>query len=541
MASKIFMGDMPELMENILNYLNNEYHSLYSCALVSRHWCKMAIPVIWRDPFSLERNPIIIPIYLSYLIEAEKLILKEHGLIVDYPNTLFHYARFLEVLNLAFLNGKVIQWIKLQLFDQQTNISSLKNHIINLLLKIFIDGGARLTKFKLSFFNNIGEIKSEIFNLLDLNKRFFSRLEEVYVNVVRVDKPCFDKAIELLRILAKNATKLNSFNISSLKVPPILDSDYHSKLCHEFIRIIKSQEKLKRFGLFGRPIFYIRLNEVILALESQKKTLKEIIIYNCRYNIEFEELINGGKLEKLDVIRIINCKGGDKMLKSLNINHYKVSTLEITTTYYANRLDYSVRTLNVIQILENSGTLLQRFKFNLGGHEISSQTLLLETLLAFCPNIVYLNLSTVNLSDQLLNLISSLQKLQFLTLYWIEDKSDIMKERVIQLAKILPSTLQYLDLSKNLHIDILLNQCDAPLRQLIFYVDYFYKKKMEALINYYTKKRTLHEVNIVIYTKETRFYRFEDWNVSATCWDKIKQALKGHVKLLPYQSIVVNC
>ncbi|KAF0541527.1 hypothetical protein F8M41_005297 [Gigaspora margarita] len=33
MASKIHMGDMPELMENIFNNLNNEICSLYSCAL----------------------------------------------------------------------------------------------------------------------------------------------------------------------------------------------------------------------------------------------------------------------------------------------------------------------------------------------------------------------------------------------------------------------------------------------------------------------------------------------------------------------------
>ncbi|RIB25470.1 hypothetical protein C2G38_469754 [Gigaspora rosea] len=52
MASKILMGDMPELMENILNNLKNDPNSLYSCALASRHWCKMSIPILWQNPFS---------------------------------------------------------------------------------------------------------------------------------------------------------------------------------------------------------------------------------------------------------------------------------------------------------------------------------------------------------------------------------------------------------------------------------------------------------------------------------------------------------
>src|SRR5260364_300794 len=80
MASKIFTGDMPEIMENILKNLNNEFYSLYSCALVSRHWCKMTIPILWQDPFSFEPNSLFIPKYFSSfdkpLGSNEKLILK---------------------------------------------------------------------------------------------------------------------------------------------------------------------------------------------------------------------------------------------------------------------------------------------------------------------------------------------------------------------------------------------------------------------------------------------------------------------------------
>src|SRR5690242_12520261 len=106
MASKIFIGLMPELMEIILNNLENDLYSLYSCALVSRHWCKISIPILWQDPFSsflFDRKPSFISKYLSSLNEDDKFILKNHGINQEFSKTLFNYARFLKVLDLFHL------------------------------------------------------------------------------------------------------------------------------------------------------------------------------------------------------------------------------------------------------------------------------------------------------------------------------------------------------------------------------------------------------------------------------------------------------
>src|SRR5260363_256713 len=115
MASKVLMGDMPELMENILKHLNNEIYSLYSCALINRHWCKMSIPILWQDPFSIEQRSLFIPIYFSSLGEDEKLdvkgCLKEFGINIEFCNPLFDYARFLKVLHTYRLVNKVREWM----------------------------------------------------------------------------------------------------------------------------------------------------------------------------------------------------------------------------------------------------------------------------------------------------------------------------------------------------------------------------------------------------------------------------------------------
>ncbi|RIB25481.1 hypothetical protein C2G38_2031016 [Gigaspora rosea] len=59
MASKIFMGDMPELMENIINNLKNVPNSLYSCALLIFESGAVLHKLILSFPDSFEFKPEI--------------------------------------------------------------------------------------------------------------------------------------------------------------------------------------------------------------------------------------------------------------------------------------------------------------------------------------------------------------------------------------------------------------------------------------------------------------------------------------------------
>ncbi|POG73895.1 hypothetical protein GLOIN_2v1580665, partial [Rhizophagus irregularis DAOM 181602=DAOM 197198] len=38
-CSKIFSGDLPELIYEIIKYFQNDYSTLYSCILVNKLWC----------------------------------------------------------------------------------------------------------------------------------------------------------------------------------------------------------------------------------------------------------------------------------------------------------------------------------------------------------------------------------------------------------------------------------------------------------------------------------------------------------------------
>ncbi|CAG8747042.1 7567_t:CDS:1, partial [Cetraspora pellucida] len=98
---------------------------------------------------------------------------------------------------------------------------------------------------------------------------------------------------------------------------------------------------------------------IISALESQRKSLQEIKIWNRDYSAEFEVLINR---ENLTTVRIIDCREEKKLLNALDTSLYKISTLKISS--------HTINAQNIIQILEKSGSLLQRLKIYSEDQEI---------------------------------------------------------------------------------------------------------------------------------------------------------------------------
>src|SRR2546430_8859637 len=110
--SKIFSGDLPELMYDIIKYFQNDFSTLHSCILVNRLWCRLAIPLLWEDPFSNPtKNYHFIEIYLCDLNKGDKTKLNEDGIDSNlFPsNTLFNYPSFIKYLDSTW---RIIQYIE---------------------------------------------------------------------------------------------------------------------------------------------------------------------------------------------------------------------------------------------------------------------------------------------------------------------------------------------------------------------------------------------------------------------------------------------
>src|SRR5690349_10529018 len=102
--SKIFSGDLPELTYYVIKYLKNDFSTLHSCILINRLWCRLAMPLLWENPFSIcNGNYNFIEIYLHnlnghYKTKLNKYTINDNSLLP--LNTLFNYSSFLKYLNI---------------------------------------------------------------------------------------------------------------------------------------------------------------------------------------------------------------------------------------------------------------------------------------------------------------------------------------------------------------------------------------------------------------------------------------------------------
>ncbi|KAF0479012.1 RNI-like protein [Gigaspora margarita] len=408
------------------------------------------------------------------------------------------------ILNLWKFKCTVDDWI--ELFNSKShNDDTSSHHITNLLFKFLIESGAILLKFSLCFSKSL-EFKPEIFYSLGQNVQFFSQIQ--HLSFVLVDLN-IESATTWLRALAKNVAKIRTLKFCEV--------DYNGHVHHvndmlpliySFIYIIKSQEQLRKFSLFG--ISYItKFHGIISALESQKNSLQEFRIDNCNFSAEFEVLNN---CKNLDILRIMYCN--PILSKLSNILDYKISTLQLT--------DYPIDARSIALILKKSGILLQRLCFE-SDHEINEEPLLLEAIKSFCPNITCLRIVGFVFSTQFIELIGNFQKLQFLSLWC--NTNDIpyveLKIRIIQFSKILPLTLEdiYLFSWLQKYVDIFFNHCNTPLKKLSIY-EIYNEKIFKALVEFCIRIKTLNYVSVIRYLKLD---------------DNFKKELETYVALVPYK------
>src|SRR6266542_4190020 len=193
-CSKIFSGELPELSDEIIQYFRNDFSTLHSCILVNRLWCRLAIPILWENPFSiisrdnyycLEDHKIrFIDIYLHNLNDEEKIKLNEYGINFSFlSNTLFNYPNFIKHLKINEFIYAVEEWIKATVKIEVIQNSDSVRFIYKSLLKIFTENEANLYTLEINNHYNhsydaVSELISQNLNLL-LNSNCSNTLETI--------------------------------------------------------------------------------------------------------------------------------------------------------------------------------------------------------------------------------------------------------------------------------------------------------------------------------------------------------------------------
>ncbi|RGB32940.1 hypothetical protein C1646_789486 [Rhizophagus diaphanus] len=403
-CSKILSGDIPELIYEVIKYFKTDFSTLHSCILVNRLWCRLAIPLLWEDPFSnYTGNYNFIEIYFHNLSGDSKTKLSEY-IINDNlspSNTLFNYSKYIKHLNTLEFASSVEKW----------TIENLKfgnrysNFICMSLFKIFIENEIELDNLDIEITNS---------NLDDI-------LELILQNVDFI----------------QNIKNLNLYICNYGKNMVTKD---------RVTRIVNLQRNLKEILLDDNNI---PLYQSLLLSDNSNcsNTLKMILFYN----IDFRNISNLDKIfERLNVLEFISIAD----CSSLNTNFIQqISNLtkpfRKLKSLFLKWRSQNDETLELL--LQKSGDYLENF----GG---SCQDFLfkrhLPDVMKYCKNIKFLDLHEIDNQTiyPVLNIIKNIRhNLNYLTIgvvdysysdTYIECSSTIL----LNLGQILPSKLEYLNL-----------------------------------------------------------------------------------------------
>jgi hypothetical protein len=128
----------------IIEELNDDIKSLYSCLLVNKTWCEITVPILWKNPMKYFNKRESLDLIISHLSTETKEYLESQGIlssVVLQKKPSFNYVGFIRYLALTRLD-ELLSKIK---------ISNIKDEI----LELFINRDTKVTHLTIpSHFNH---------------------------------------------------------------------------------------------------------------------------------------------------------------------------------------------------------------------------------------------------------------------------------------------------------------------------------------------------------------------------------------------------
>ncbi|UZO10753.1 uncharacterized protein OCT59_002331 [Rhizophagus irregularis] len=333
------LGNLPELLCEIIQYFRNDLSTLYSCVLVNKLWCRLAIPLLWEDPFSIyAQNFQFIDIYLCNLNEDDKT--------------------------------KFNEYVKQKL----ANIESISNcSIYRLLFKMFIENEGNLHSFEVEVCtSNDCNCLKDIMELILQNPNFNCNIRNLMFSIDVIDLNT--NIFSLLKFLCFNCNSISSFYIGyefkEKTIHIIYCSALNSDFVQQIINVIRPF-KLKSLILshhpfqveslqlllqkFGSDLENFEFGKYNFSDESKQKLFKSIIEYctkikyfslkDINFNLALN-LIENIKKQNLNYLNISFDYYGDDY-KSENLGQILPTKLEFL------KLD-NIKSSDLKKFLENS-------------------------------------------------------------------------------------------------------------------------------------------------------------------------------------------
>ncbi|PKY27800.1 hypothetical protein RhiirB3_443663 [Rhizophagus irregularis] len=320
---------IPDIFALIIKELDNDYNTLFRCLLVNKLWCKLTIPILWKDclshnskPISHEKNISLIKILFSFLSEESKnlLIMNEINLsFIQTQTPLFNYISYCK----SIITFDVTEVIK-NCFE-----SPLSQNQKNIIDEEFYD----MVFDKCSYLNRLGIFHKLCYKKYDMVN--FMKLKDNLSNLVEltctqyIDERIFYNLAEICVNIKKLELRGNNQNNNQ-----------------GLIKLIEVQKKLEYFTYGGkRGQNWDNFCEVIgQALIKHKNTLKHIhgktrlcIPLNILYSfVNLETLTLGYSTKTMDGLHLVKLP---KLLKLRVCHLTEVKELIQNTSGYLKTID----------------------------------------------------------------------------------------------------------------------------------------------------------------------------------------------------------
>ncbi|KAF0345979.1 f-box domain-containing protein [Gigaspora margarita] len=101
-----------ECILKIFDNFKTDYKCLYSCLLVNRHWCRITVPLLWREPMNFLGDKRLIEVFLLTLNSEEQSLLSPFKLLLpNYSKPLLEYTSYIISVNNHLYDG-IENWLR---------------------------------------------------------------------------------------------------------------------------------------------------------------------------------------------------------------------------------------------------------------------------------------------------------------------------------------------------------------------------------------------------------------------------------------------
>ncbi|RGB27781.1 hypothetical protein C1646_673733 [Rhizophagus diaphanus] len=387
--------------------------------LVNRLWCRLAIPLLWENPFSIINRRVnntgnhkFIEICLYNLNSDLKSKLNEYKINDNLlpSNTLFNYPNFIKYLNTLNIIQTIKKWTVEVLKDLDSE-SEFRRLIQTSLFKVFIENEVKLHTLEIEVFSgsNYNSYNYDILELILQNANFIYNIRN-------------------LKLILQNTSLIH--NIVNLKL--IIFSKEDKLMKNLVLQIIYLHQNLKKLTLVCDD-FSLYQSLLLSKDYNCSNTLNTIILHR----VDFRSINNLNKifdqLNVLESIHIIYCRSLNSSFIQQIINLSK--PFKLKTLFTCGELKIEL----LILLLQKSGDYLENFRGDLS----CCDQKLSELIIKYCKNLKFLDIITT--SSQIIYQISNLiENINYLT---INCGKYISSSILLQnLGQNLPSRLEYLNL-----------------------------------------------------------------------------------------------